>query len=124
MPTKRLYTRKPMFKDAHVIRVDYPFGNLSQLSGLSGNEKDYKDLLKKLRNEINGTWGHTDLTITRTSNYDKRNYEAGLVERAYLIFKDEADILQIRLKYDKDFKSASMWPSDLLFTIHEFDYGE
>lgn len=107
------------------MRVDFPASIFVVSNGgnqiVSQPETEYRALLRNLRQELTGTWGYTtNLIPTRVTKYDKDNFESGLVQRGYMIFKDECDLLHIRLKYDKNFKNASMWPEGLTFNIHEF----
>lgn len=113
MPVKRLFVNQPMFAGAHVMQVDYPYEGKCEL--------EYSKLRGKLCREINGTWGYTgSLIATRVTNFNKDDYFSGQIFRGYMIFKDEIDILHIRLKYDQNFKSVKIWPAYLTFNIHEF----
>lgn len=119
MPVKRLYTNQQVFPGAHVLSVDFPW----TFAGNGNHQAQYHELIRALRKEVTGTWGYSSLEQTRVLDYTKGDYEKGLTWRGYLIFKDEQDVLQIKLKHDRHFKKNLIWPQHLTFTVYEFDYG-
>jgi hypothetical protein len=82
-------------------------------------ERDYlehRELYRKLYKQITGTWGYTML------HQGMRNPVTSQLKDsiAYFCFKHEIDVLQLCLM-EGNCKKVMLWPSNLKFTIYEYD---
>ena len=134
MTTKIIHTNtKIFFPNPQVYRVEFSLENTSD----SDVEAEYRKMTRATYRQIKGTWGHSMLQ----SELIKMTYEdlehnglntslAALaailsdntrhVKRGYFCFSDELDVLQFKLTNGVPIIKLEMWPSNILYTIHEF----
>lgn len=116
------------FSNPYVVRLEYP--NVKSLESI---QLDYSTLIRKTYKLISGTWGHSPINIemSDTKFLPKTMFINGVKHPAnsvgwtrqsfysYICFKDEIDALQFLLGIDLPCKRVFMWPSNVIFIIHE-----
>jgi hypothetical protein len=80
---------------------------------------------------MQGSWGYTELLERRQDVSQLQvvlqvlaGSQKESVKHAYICFESELDALQFRLGLDKKVTHVVMWPSSMLFTIHENIYED
>ena len=121
-----IHTRSKIpFPNPYVLQVEYPgYPN-------PDSDTEYNKLTRSTYRKMKGSWGYTELQEDRhdisqvaVSLHMLRGTQAETVKRAYICFESELDALQFRLGLDKKVTHVVMWPSTMLFTIHENIYED
>ncbi len=115
MTQRRIHTRsKIFFPNPHVIRIDYGV-DATNVSAL----RDWTTITRRAYRVITGTWGHSTLEHEVLGDMKTTDLIShSLVQRGYMCFADELDVLQFRLSVSSKAYRVHMWP-ERLFTIHE-----
>lgn len=114
----------------YVVRVDHGTGD-----GFHFDLKEFRRVLSSLKKTVTSTWGYSDpiwerhilpedntLTISTPTYYNAVNvhvFENRQV--SYWVFSDTIDALQLKLIVGDKSMSTQMWPSNLKFTITEYE---
>ena len=118
------------FSNPYVVRVTFDEDQYETAKAKLGvlSRKTYK--------LIKGTWGYTQMKVEKTGEEQSQSvtiqganghtatfpgYMAPVLSsRSYFVFKDQADALQFTLS-NENAKLLTMWPSNLKFTIYDYD---
>ena len=116
---KKLHiTAKIFFNNPIIIRV----------SDSITKESNYRAAINFCKKQIFGTYGHSYIKIETISAAEPQiighnvNFPVNSESRSYFCFSDEQDALLFLLSMPEFTKRVQIWPSNLTFIIHEFQY--
>lgn len=108
---RKLHTKtKIFFPNPYVYMVNYDY-DIDDITAMHS----YQKFCRKLYRLIQGTMGYSELR----EEYDTLTYNSK--HTGYIVFKDEIDVLQVKLACIENLQLVKMWP-ELYFTIHEVEY--
>ena len=122
----KLHIASRMFlSNPYVVRVKHP----ESVSHENIKLGEFRKMLKTAKTQITDTWGYSnpEFEIVKTAGeilvlFGSVSVDMPVSEcHSYWVFTNEMDALQFRLSVGENALQMHMWPTNIKYTIYEYD---